>query len=112
MSADIARVTNWDPSQQMQLEKGLAANSANLKNASIANIKIFWKNIAAGVDKKSARECHDRFFFIRSRLKGESEPKKVLSNAEMRKKRKSNTLYDKVKATQNAREREIMLVER
>ena len=63
MTSDIARVTNWDPSQQMQLEKGLAANSANLKNASIANIKIFWKNIAAGVDKKSARECHDRFFY-------------------------------------------------
>ena len=112
MPSTVPGMTAWDPSQQMQLEKGLAANRANLKNASSRNIKKIWNNIAANVDKKSARECHDRFFFVRSRLQEEGKKKEVVSDVDMQKKRKSNTLHDKVKATQSAREREIMLVER
>ena len=145
---------SWSTKQQQQLEKSIyitnkkfttttitttTINNNNLndnkknngkkkknnKQKKLINPKEYWNTVSKYVNKKTAKECHDRFFIIRAQLLLEN----ASFNAEQRKKKEqsistddskinnniNNTvdiLYEKIKIMKNPKEKEIALIKR
>jgi len=110
---------SWSSKQQQQLEKSIyitnkkfttttitttTINNNNLndnkknngkkkknnKQKKLINPKEYWNTVSKYVNKKTAKECHDRFFIIRAQLLLEN----ASFNAEQRKKKEKSISTD------------------